>query len=151
MISSECWFLSAHFEQIGNLKITHALFLFFPCCCLVAKSCSTLCNPMHCSLPGFSVRGISQAGILEWVAMSFSKISSRPRDWIVSPILAGRFFTAEPRSPPLQKLSPPAQAWAAEGRGEKRGLGIRQQCQHFPRILNLGMLFSTCESLFAHQ
>ena len=35
--------------------------------------CSTLCNPMDCSLPGSSVHGILQAGILEWVAMSFSR------------------------------------------------------------------------------
>ena len=35
-------------------------------------SCSTLCNSMDCSLPGFSVRGISQVRILEWVAISFS-------------------------------------------------------------------------------
>ena len=33
----------------------------------------TLCNPMDCSPPGFSVHGILQAGILEWVATSFSK------------------------------------------------------------------------------
>ena len=39
---------------------------------LVAQSCLTLCNPMDCSLPGSSVHGILQAGILEWVAISFS-------------------------------------------------------------------------------
>ena len=44
-----------------------------PCCCLVTKSCLTLCNPMDCSLPGSSVRGISQARILEWVVMSPSR------------------------------------------------------------------------------
>jgi len=42
-------------------------------CCLVTKSCPTLCDPMDCSLPGSSVRGISQARILEWVAIPFSK------------------------------------------------------------------------------
>ena len=36
---------------------------------------------MNCSLSGFSVHGISQARILEWVAISFSKGSSWPRDW----------------------------------------------------------------------
>ena len=40
---------------------------------LVAKSCPTLCSPMDCSPPGFSVHGISQARILEWVAISFSE------------------------------------------------------------------------------
>ena len=45
-------------------------------CCLVTWSCPTLCNTMDCSLPGFSVHGISQARILEWVAISFSRGSS---------------------------------------------------------------------------
>ena len=49
--------------------------------CLVAQSCLTLCNPMDCSLPGSSVHGISQTSRLEWVAISFSSRSSRPRDW----------------------------------------------------------------------
>ena len=40
----------------------------------------TLCDPMDCSPPGFSVHGILQAGILEWVAMLSSRGSSRPRD-----------------------------------------------------------------------
>ena len=39
----------------------------------VAKSCLTLCNPMDCSLPGFSARVIFQARILEWVAISSSQ------------------------------------------------------------------------------
>ena len=40
---------------------------------LVAQSRPTLCNPRDCSPPGFSVHGISQARILEWVAISFSR------------------------------------------------------------------------------
>ena len=39
-----------------------------------------LCNPMGCSLPGSSVHGIFQAIVLEWIAISFSKGSSQPRD-----------------------------------------------------------------------
>ena len=39
----------------------------------VAQSCPTLCNPMACSLPGFSVHGILQARILKWVAMLHGK------------------------------------------------------------------------------
>ena len=42
----------------------------------VAQLCPTLCNPMDCSLPGFSVHGIFQARVLEWVAISFSRGSS---------------------------------------------------------------------------
>ena len=51
------------------------------CCCLVTKSCLTLCDPMDCCWPGSPVRGISQARILEWVALSFSRGSSWPRNW----------------------------------------------------------------------
>ena len=49
-------------------------------CCLVAKLCLTLCDPMDCSPLGSSVCGILQARILEWVAISFSSGSSPPRD-----------------------------------------------------------------------
>ena len=50
------------------------------CCCLVTKSCPTFCNPMDCGLPGSSVHGILQVRTLEWVAIPFSRRSSRPRD-----------------------------------------------------------------------
>ena len=46
---------------------------------LVAQSCPILCEPVDCSLPGSSVHGISQTGILEWVATFFSRGSSRPK------------------------------------------------------------------------
>ena len=48
--------------------------------CSVAKSCPTLCDPMDCSLPGLSVHGIFQAGIVVWVAIALRR-SSWPRDW----------------------------------------------------------------------
>ena len=51
--------------------------------CLHAKwlqSCLTLCNPVDCCPPGFSVHGILQARILEWVAVPSSRGSSQPRD-----------------------------------------------------------------------
>ena len=51
------------------------------CLVLVAQSCLTLCDPMDCSLPGFSVHGILQARMLQGVAISFSKGSSFCRDW----------------------------------------------------------------------
>ena len=50
------------------------------CCCLVAKSCLTLCDPVDWSLSGSSVHGISQARILEGVTISSSRGSSRLRD-----------------------------------------------------------------------
>ena len=51
-------------------------------CCLATKSCRILCNPMDCSSPHSSVHGIFQVRILEWVAISFSRGSSWPRDQI---------------------------------------------------------------------
>ena len=45
------------------------------CHCLVAKPCPPLCNPMDCSALGSSVHGISQARILEWIAISFFRDS----------------------------------------------------------------------------
>ena len=50
--------------------------------CSVAQSCPTLCDPKDCSPPGFSVHEVSQARILEWVAISFSRGSFQPRDRI---------------------------------------------------------------------
>ena len=58
----------------------------------VTQSCLTLCDPIDCSPPGPS-GGILQARILEGVAISFSRGSSRPRDWILVSCIAGRFFT----------------------------------------------------------
>ena len=46
----------------------------------VAQSRPTLCDPMDCSLPHSSIHRIFQARVLEWVVISFSKGSSRPRD-----------------------------------------------------------------------
>ena len=48
---------------------------------------------MDCSLPDSSVHGILQARILEWVAISFSRESSLPRNQTQVSCTAGRFFT----------------------------------------------------------
>ena len=58
----------------------------------VAQSCPTLCNPVDCDLPGSSIHEILHARILEWVAISFSRGSSWPRDWTWVSHLAGRCF-----------------------------------------------------------
>ena len=44
------------------------------------QSCLTLCNPMDCSLPGFSVYGILQARIPNWVTMPSFRGSSQHKD-----------------------------------------------------------------------
>ena len=54
--------------------------------------CPTLCNLMDCSLPGFSLHGILQARVLEWVAISFSRGSSWPRDRTQVSCIPGRRF-----------------------------------------------------------
>ena len=63
----------------------------------VTQSCLPLCDPMGCSLPGSSVHGILEAGILKWIAVLYSRESSQPRDQI------------EPRSPTLQGASLPSE------------------------------------------
>ena len=60
---------------------------------LFAKSCLTHCNPLDCSSPGSSAHVISQARILEWIAISFCIGSSKPRDWTRVSCIAGGFFT----------------------------------------------------------
>ena len=89
--------------QVGNLLwvCTAGLWglyelLIMPdlCVCVwITQLCLTLCDTMNCSPPGSSVHGILQARILEWVAISFSRGSSRPRDWTQVSCIAGRFFT----------------------------------------------------------
>ena len=61
--------------------------------CMKVKSSLTLCNPMDCSPPGSSVHGIFQTRVLEWVAISFSRGSSQPRDRTQVSHTAGRCFT----------------------------------------------------------
>ena len=60
---------------------------------LVTESCLTLCDPMDCRLTGSSAHGVFQARVLEWVALAFSRGSSRPRDWTRVSHTVGRHFT----------------------------------------------------------
>ena len=57
------------------------------------QSSLTLCDPMDCSLPGSSVHGIFQAIALEWIAISFPRGSSRPRDQTRVSCIVDRRFT----------------------------------------------------------
>ena len=65
----------------------------------------TLCDPMDCSLPGFSAHGIPQARILEWKWSPFPSPRDLPDPGVesVSSALAGRFFTMEPLGKPHSK------------------------------------------------
>ena len=80
-------------------------FLIQSCCCLVAKSCPTLCDPMDRSPPGSSVHGISQARILYWVAMPSSRGSSQPEDRTCISCTGRWFFTTEPLGKPNSFLT----------------------------------------------
>ena len=68
----------------------------FLTCCLVTKLCLVFCDSMDCSPPGSSVHGMSQARILEWAALSYSRGSFRSRDQTWNSCTGGRFFTTEP-------------------------------------------------------
>ena len=59
----------------------------------VAQLCPTVCDPMDCSLPGSSVGGLFQARVLEWVAIFFSRGSSRPGDRTQVSGISGIYFT----------------------------------------------------------
>ena len=74
-------------QQVWNFNVGHSLTLS-KVKVLVAQLCLTLYDPIDCSPPGSSVHAVSQARILEWVAISSSRVSSQ--------------LGSEPRSPALQ-------------------------------------------------
>ena len=74
----------------------NCLLLLFVFYVLVAKTIPTLCDPTDYSPPGSSVHGISQARILEWVAISISRGSSWPRINLGSPALQEDSLPSEP-------------------------------------------------------
>jgi len=63
-------------ERVGKVKVK------------VAQMCPTLCDPMD-----YTVHGILQVRILDWVAFPFSKGSFQPRDGTQDSHIAGGFFT----------------------------------------------------------
>ena len=72
-------------------------------CCLVVKSRPSFCVPVDHSLSGSSVHGISQARVLEWVTISFSRGSSWPRGWTYVSCIGRQLFTIEPPGKPNMK------------------------------------------------
>jgi len=102
--------------------------------------CLTLCDLMDVSPPSFSVYGILQARILEWVAMPASRGSSWPRDRTCVSCdfcVAGRFFTTEPPGKPIHHPSIPFigsyygkwKSWLKAQHSENEDRGIRSH--HF--------------------
>ena len=107
------------------------------------QSCPTLCNPMDCSPPGSSVHGILQARVLEWVAISFSRGSSPPRDRTQVSCIEGRLFTLwTTREVPvyiyIQGLHPP-QGWRSL-------VGYSPYYYHIKLIINKDLLYSVGNS-----
>ena len=104
-------FLSKNMKSLPTVPIFHLVnnyislnFYCVLCCtsvicllsCSVTKSCPSLCHPMDCSMPGFSVHGGFQARVLKRVAISSSRILSRPQINPMSLALVGRFSASEP-------------------------------------------------------
>ena len=88
-----------------NWAIREALVFLFVCMCvLVAQSGSTLCDLMDCGLPGSSVHGISQAKILEWVAISSPRDVPKPG---IGPVLPDHLLHWQVDSPPLSHQGRP--------------------------------------------
>ena len=166
-----CRFLPQGFEkrEYGEPDITYSewVYLLFPMfitcfplklrpiinhspasCCWVSKSCLTLFYPMDCSPLSSSVHGISQARILEWVAISFSRGSSWPRDWTHVSCIAGRFFTSKPPGKPiLLLLTNIWMFWALTIRQEDLALSLRWSLlspQHAP--LRITVVKQGCSS-----
>ena len=85
-------------------RLTYKLMSTFQKLVKVVQSCLTLCDPM-----GYTVHGILQGRILEWVAFPFSRGSSQPRDRTQVSCIAGRFFiswaTVKPWSTRVGRLS----------------------------------------------
>ena len=78
---------------LPNFKVLYAVIVINSVWSEVAQSCPILCDPMDCSLSGSSVYGIFQARVQEWIAISFSRGSSRPRNRTQVSLIAGRRLT----------------------------------------------------------
>ena len=109
ILNQKCFFSASYFslfsfllERYKSVKATEENFerkkteingIPHLAACLVIQLCPTLCDPMDYSLPGSSVHGILQAGILECIAISFSRGYSQQRDQTRFSCIADRFFT----------------------------------------------------------
>ena len=77
-----------------------------------SQSYPTLCDPMNCSLPHSSDHRIFQARVLKWVTISFSRVSSQPKDWTRGLLHCGQmlYCLSRQRSPVSEK-SYPSKNW----------------------------------------
>ena len=94
-ITDFSWFHFIFLNWILVIKPSPILYTLCVHTCFVTQSCLTLWNPMNCSPPGSSVYWIFQARMLEWVAISYSMRSFRPRDWTHISCIDRWLFTTE--------------------------------------------------------
>ena len=99
----------------------------------ISQSYPTLCDPMGFSLPGSSVPGIFQARVLEWVAISFSRESSQPRDQIQASCIADRHFN----------IWATREAHAGQEAAVRTGYGTTDSFQ-IAKGVHQGCIFSPC-------
>ena len=99
----------------------------------IAQACPTLWDPMGFSVPGSSVPGIFQARVLEWVAISFSRDSSQPRDQTQVSHIADRRFN----------LWVTRQAHAGQEAAVRTGYGTTDSFQ-IAKGVHQGCIFSSC-------
>ena len=106
-IYSKLFYMWCHTVQLSSLNINEIPSGFLTLCWIPWKwkwecsraLCPALCDPVDGSPPGSSIHGILQARILEWVAISFSRGSSWPRDRTQVSRIAGRCFNLWPSFP----------------------------------------------------
>ena len=99
--------------------------------CTVTQSCPNLCSPMDCSPSGTSVHEILPARILEWVAISFPRGSSQPKDRAQVSCIAGRFFiNGATREAPFYAHIVPQNAIPSQLKHPARGLLCKVLCAH---------------------
>ena len=110
----------------------------------VAQLCPTLCDPMYCSLSGSSVHGIFHARVLEWVAISFSRGSSRPRDQTWVSRIVGRHLPSEP---PLGREALLTNEKCGLGEGQISNENIKHSKQLSSTFSESGIVLSTLRVL----
>ena len=95
------WLNGHEFEQIpGDDEGQRSLVCYSPWGCRESDTTEGLNNKVDWSHPGSSIHGISQARILEYVAVFFSRGSSQPREQTHVSCISGGFFTPEPQGKP---------------------------------------------------
>ena len=87
-----CWSSREMMSQCLWQPLTHLCLKWKESESEVAQLCPTVCDPVDCSPLSSSIHGILQARILEWVAISFPRVFSQPRDQTQVSCIAGRCF-----------------------------------------------------------